>query len=192
MRNACAPALSAAVLAAAIAPSWADQVEFPSRKSGYWEIRMVDDAGSGMPEMAVHACIDAPSDKAMMAAGLSMTKDMCPKMDMKRDGDAIVMESECKVAGMTSTSKTVMTGDFQSSYTVKITGTIDGMSAIAGGKKTPEKMAMTQNARWLSEKCPDGVSAGDMQMPGGITVNVNKMLQKNDPAKAAPEPGHKK
>lgn len=186
MRKAYALVLSAAVLAAAVAPSSAEQVEFPSRKTGYWEIRMVDDAGSGMPAMAVHACIDAASDKAMMATGLSMTKDMCPKMDMKRDGNAIVIESECKVAGMTSASKTVMTGDFQSSYTVKITGSIDGMPAIAGGKKTPEKMAMTQTAKWLSDKCPDGVKAGDMQMPGGITVNVNQMLEKNDPAKAVP------
>lgn len=186
MRKAYALVLSAAVLAAAGAPSSAEQVEFPSRKAGYWEIRMVDDAGSSMPAMAVHACIDAASDKAMMATGLSMTKDMCPKMDMKRDGNAIVIESECKVAGMTSASKTVMTGDFQSSYTVKITGSIDGMPQIAGGKKTPEKMAMTQTAKWLSDKCPDGVKAGDMQMPGGITVNVNKMLEKNNPAKAVP------
>lgn len=192
MRNLYALAISAAVLAAAIAPSWAEQVEFPSRKSGYWEIRMVQDAASGMPEMAVHACIDAASDKAMMAAGLSMTKDMCPKMDMKRDGGTIVIESECKVAGMTSTTKTVMTGDFQTSYKVDITGTVNGMPAIAGGTKTPEKMAMTQNAKWLSDKCPDGVKAGDMKMPGGITVNVNKMLEKNNPTKAAPQPGHQK
>ena len=175
-------------------PALSDQaVEFPSRKSGYWEIQMVDDAGSGIPAMSVHACIDAASDKTMMAAGLSLTKDMCKKIDMKRDGDAIVMDSECQVAGMTSTSKTVISGDFQAAYTVKITGSINGMPAMAGGAdKTPQKMAMTQNAKWLSDKCPAGVTAGDMRMPGGITVNVNKILGKSSPAKAEPQPGDKK
>lgn len=160
------------------APSYSEQIEFPARKTGYWEIRMVQAAGSGLPDMAVHACIDAASDKAMMAAGLSLTKDMCPKMDMKRNGDAIVIESECNVAGMKSSTKTVMTGDFQTSYKVDITGTVDGLPAIAGGKNAPEKMSMTQNAKWLSDKCPDGIKAGDMQMPGGITVNINKILDK--------------
>ena len=178
MRNWHALALAMFALLCLSDPSHSEQIDFLARKTGYWEIRMVQDAGAGLPDMAVHACIDAASDKAMMAAGLSLTKDMCPKMEMKRDGGAIVIESECKVAGMTSTTKTVMTGDFQSSYKVDITGTVNGMPAIAGGKNAPEKMSMTQNAKWLSDKCPDGVKAGDLQMPGGITVNINKIQDK--------------
>lgn len=167
-------------------------VEFPARKSGYWEIRMVHVEPAGAPDMLIHACIDTASDRQMMASGLSMTKDMCSKTDMKREGDAIVIDADCKMGPMKTTSHTVMSGDFQSSYTVKVTGTVDGMPAIAGGAKGPMKTSMTQNAKWLAEKCPEGVKPGDMQMPGGMKININEMFDKKSPAEAQPQPGAKK
>ena len=186
-----------AAIAAALVPFAAafgeTPIEFPARKSGYWEINMVHQSATPAPTpepaMVVHACIDTVTDAQMMQAGLSMTKGMCEKNDMTRDGSTIVIESVCTMGPMKTTSHTVVSGDFQSAYTVKITGTVDGMPAIAGGGKGPMKTAMTQNAKWLGDKCPDGVKPGDMQMPGGMTINTNDMFKAMGGAGKAEKPG---
>lgn len=155
----------------------AEPLEFPSRKSGYWQIKMVTEQPPGAPPVEVQACIDAATDKDMMRAGLSMTKDMCSKNEMSRQGDAIIINATCQFGPMTTKSKAVMTGDFQSSYMVKVTGEVDGMPAIAGGGDGAMKTEMTQRATWMGDACPGGMKPGDMKMPGGITINTNEMLK---------------
>lgn len=157
--------------------SAAEPVEFPSRKSGYWHIKMVTEQPAGAPPVEVQACIDAATDKDMMRAGLSMTKDLCSKNEMSRQGDAIVINAVCQFGPMTTTSQAIMTGDFQSTYSVKVTGEVDGMPAIAGGGDSPMKTEMTQRATWMGDACPAGMKPGDMKMPGGITINTNDMLK---------------
>ena len=155
----------------------ADTVELPPRRPGYWEIRMLHDAPKGAPDMTLHACIDAATDKAMMEAGMSAMQSMCSRHEMKRDGDAYVWDTDCAMGPMKTTSHVVLTGDFQSAYTMRITGDVTGMPDIGSLGKNAMKTAMTQNAKWLAAACPDGVKPGDMQMPGGITINANDMIK---------------
>lgn len=158
-------------------PCAADAVELPARRTGYWEIRMLHDAPKGAPDMTLHACIDAATDKAMMEAGMSAMQSMCSRHEMKREGDAYVWDTDCAMGPMKTTSHVVLTGDFQSAYTMRITGEVTGMPDVGGLGKAATKTAMTQNAKWLAAACPDGVKPGDMQMPGGITINANDMIK---------------
>jgi len=147
-------------------------IELPARKPGQWEIKMVPETPGAMPDMTIVACIDAASDAEMMSAGLSMTKEMCPQQEMRREGDTIVIDTTCKMGPMDTKSHSVVTGDFQSAYTVTTTTeTTGGLAAMAGTNVSK------QEARWVSATCSDGLEPGDMLMPGGMKTNVKNMMK---------------
>jgi hypothetical protein len=164
-------------LAAACPQAMAEPVELPARKPGYWEIRMVHESPAGSPDTMIHACIDAATDKALMDAGLSLFQESCVKPAIVRQGDDYVWTSVCTIGEMKTSSHVVANGDFQSRYTMKITGEITGMPAVAGMGKGPLKTALTQTTKWLADTCPDGIKPGDVQMPGGLTVNANDAMK---------------
>lgn len=165
-------ALGAAILLnGATAGFAATAVELPARKSGYWEIEMVHGKAGLVPPTIVHTCVDAASDKAMMAMGLSAMKEMCEQTDMQHQGDTYIWDSACDMGIMKTTSHTVMSGDFQSTYTITITGEVSGLS------KTPKPSLTTQNAKWLGETCQNGLVPGDIQMDGGPRMNINDMMK---------------
>lgn len=166
--------LSLLSLASAFAmnAAYADDITFPARKSGMWEIKMVQDQG-GVPDMIVKACIDEASDRQMMAMGLNMSKSMCPEQKIEQTSEGYIIDATCDFGGMKSISRTVMTGDFQSSYKVDITSEMSGMPNMPGMASGPTKM--TQTATWVGADCTDGLVPGDMQMPNGMKVNTNDM-----------------
>lgn len=147
----------------------ADEFQWPSRKPGQWELHMK--AGDSMPEMTMQMCLDAATDKGMMQVGLGMAKSMCPNQTTAREGALIVIDSTCEVGGMKIKSRTEISGDFQSEYTMVVKGDIadapEGM---------PNTTAMEHKARWVSATCADGMTPGDIEMPGGIKMNMQKMM----------------
>ncbi len=165
-------AIRAAFAAAAIAGSAAAIAQFPdlpARKPGLWETRMTTEQPAGTPVITSQMCIDAATDREMMEFGLKMSKDSCKKFDSRRAGMAWVIDAECSFGSMKSVTKTTITGDFQTTMTVRIEGTVDGMGA------GPEKTLMTQTAAWKGS-CGD-LKPGDITMGKGIKMNV-KQLQK--------------
>lgn len=153
-------------------PAMSQDIALPARKPGQWEIKMVPETQGAAPNMTIIACIDAASDAEMMSAGLSMTKQMCPQQEMRREGDSIVIDTTCKIGPMETKSHSVITGDFQSAYTVTTTTeTTGGLAAMAGTNMTK------QEARWVSAECSDGLKPGDMLMPGGKKTNINDVMK---------------
>jgi hypothetical protein len=98
-------------------------VELPSRKPGHWELRMVTAKPGGTPDVVSQVCIDASTDRQLMEFGLRISKDLCKRYNMKREGKALIIDAECKFGPMKSVTRTTMSGDYQSSYTVKVEGT---------------------------------------------------------------------
>jgi hypothetical protein len=165
-------AIGASALVAPIPSAVSQDIELPARKPGQWEIKMVAETPGAAPDMTIVACVDAASDAEMMRAGLSMTKQMCPQQDMRREGDTIVIDAICKIGPMDTKSQSVITGDFQSAYTVVTTiETTGGLAAMAGTN------VAKQEARWVSAECSDGLKPGDMLMPGGMKTNVKDMMK---------------
>jgi hypothetical protein len=154
----------------------------PPRKPGYWEIRMLTDSpgGGGNTEIASQMCIDAATDRDMMDFGLQASKEACKKYETKRDGAALVIDAECTFGPMTSTTRSTITGDFQSTYTIRIEGTTDGGFNAPGAPKGPQKTVVVQTARWLGPACGNGMKPGDIAIPGGMKFNVKQLkgLQK--------------
>lgn len=167
MRAASALLLSITAVAIA-APAGAAEFEFPARKPGQWTIEMET---PGAPPMVMQACLDAATDRQMMAAGMSMSEGMCSRMDIAEQGGAIVIDATCSMGAMQTTSHSVMSGDFQSAYTVEITSDITG-----GPPGMPAHSVIVQKATWVGE-CSGGLAPGDMLMPGGMKVNVQQMME---------------
>jgi hypothetical protein len=156
--------LGASLLTLAAAPD-ARAVEIPVRKAGLWELKMVK-TGSPLPEMTMQHCTDETTDKAMTDAASPMSKDMCSKNDLQKTATGYVSDSVCKVAGMSITSHSETTGDFNSAYTVKSVSHSEG-----GPSGAPRDTTTTIEAKWLGA-CKADQKPGDIVMPGGFKMNV--------------------
>ncbi len=143
-------------------------VEMPTRKAGLWEMKVVR-TGSPMPEMTMQHCTDESTDKEMSSTFSPMAKDMCSKQDIQKTATGYVTDSVCAVGGMSITSHSDITGDFNSAYTVKSKSHNEGGSA-----NLPRDSTTTIEAKWLGACKPDQ-KAGDIVMPGGVKMNVKDM-----------------
>jgi hypothetical protein len=74
---------------------------------------------------------------------------------------------------VSSTTRTTMSGDFQSTYTIRIEGKTDGMP-LPNVPKGPQDMLMVQTARWTGASCPEGMKPGDFTLPGGMRFNIKQ------------------
>ncbi len=162
--------LAACSLGLVAAPAAA--LDMPARKPGLWQISMSVD-GRTMPGQASKHCIDAATDKQMSAMGSSMQQDMCPKQDIRRAGDTIIIDSTCKIGAMTTTSHAVVSGDFNSAYTMQVDSKSEGGPAIPG-MPAGGNSKMTIAAKWMGP-CEAGQKPGDIIMSNGMKMNISDM-----------------
>jgi hypothetical protein len=156
------------LLGACMMVAWGAQavaVDLPLRKAGLWEMKLVR-TGSPLPEMTMQHCTDATTDKDMATASSPMSKEVCSKRDIQQSASGYVMDSVCSVAGVSMTTHSEITGDFDSAYTIKTTMHSD--RAAAG---LPKDATTTIEAKWLGA-CKADQKAGDIVMPGGFKLNV--------------------
>ena len=143
----------------------AQAFDFPKRKSGLWEIETSSGAHPGTAQKA-QMCIDQKTDDALNQMGTGMSKDMCSKSNIRREGGAIVTDSVCKFGTTTATTHSVVTGQFDSAYKVETRSTYD--PPMAGMKEGSAVI----HARWVGPCKPDQ-KPGDMILPSGVKINVN-------------------
>jgi hypothetical protein len=158
------------LLACALAATPALALDMPPRKAGLWELKMSME-GRSMPMQTFQHCIDAATDKAMNDVGGGMRAEQCSKQDMQRSGNTITVDSVCNVGGATTTSRAVVTGDFNAGYTVKVASKREGGPAVPG---LPAETNMTIEAKWTGP-CKADQKPGDMIMGNGMKMNVNDM-----------------
>ena len=106
-------------------------LDLPARKAGLWEIKMTME-GRNIAMPSSQHCIDAETDKLMNSIGGNMQKEACTKQDVQKIGNTIVVDSVCKFGQGTTTSHGVVSGDFNSAYTVKVTSKREGGPAVPG------------------------------------------------------------
>ena len=146
----------------------AGAVEMPVRKAGLWEMKMVR-TGSPAPDMSMQQCTDETTEKEMSASLSPMAKEACSKNDIQKTATGYVADSVCSVGGVSMTSHSETTGDFNSAYTVKSTSHTQGGPAGMARDSTT-----TIEAKWLGA-CKSDQKPGDIMMPGGIKMNIKDM-----------------
>jgi hypothetical protein len=150
--------------AVALAAANAFAVDFPTLKAGMWESQV---ARQGAPQKApaMKMCMDASLQKEMMDAGMGQMKELCSKNDIRREGNRVYGNAECKFgeSTMKSTSVTTFTGD--TAYHIEIKATYDPpMEGKSSGSTVID-------AKWTGP-CPAGMQAGDVLLPNGHKVNM--------------------
>jgi hypothetical protein len=149
---------------ALLAPS-ARAEELPLRKAGLWEMKIAK-VGSQLPEMTMQHCTDQTTDKDMANSVSPLAKQICTKQDVVKTATGYMTDSVCTVAGVSMTSHSDITGDFNSAYSVTTKAHLD---------KGPEQLRDTTTrieAKWLGD-CKPGQKPGDIVMPGGgFKLNV--------------------
>jgi hypothetical protein len=138
--------------------------EMPIRKPGLWEMKTVK-TGSMLPAMTMQHCTDETTDKEMSTAFAPMSKEVCSRRDFQKTATGYVSDSVCSIGGMSMTSHSDISGDFDSAYTVTTTAHTDS------GPSGPHDTAMTIEAKWLGACKPDQ-KPGDVVMPGGFKINI--------------------
>ena len=119
--------------------------ELPNRKAGLWEIT----TDAGKQAMKIQQCIDAATDHAMQARGGAAPQGDCSKRDVQKSGNTTTIDSVCTFGGKTRTSHVVITGSFDSEYTMTVTGQTEGQ---------PARPTVTLSAKWLGP-CAGGSAA---------------------------------
>ena len=155
------------VCAFTLAATPALAIDMPPRKAGLWELKMTMEGGR-MPPQTFQHCIDAATDKEMNTVGAARAQQ-CSRQDVQRSGNTITVDSVCDIGVGKATSHAVVTGDFDSAYTVKVNSKRDGMPANA---KIPAETTMTIEAKYLGT-CKADQKPGDMIMGNGMKVNIH-------------------
>lgn len=155
-------------------------LDMPARKPGLWELTM-SFADRKIPAQVLRQCVDAASDKLMNSNFGGSAQQSCSKQDMKTSGNTITVDSVCTFADATIASHAVVTGSFDSAYTVNVSSTRQGgrpLPGVAAGGETHMSIA----AKWLGP-CAKDQRPGDMIMSNGMKVNVLDLQKMHPPAR---------
>ena len=136
--------------------------DLPARKPGLWQMTMkFEKVGFPSPPQIAQQCIDAATDKEMIAYGSTMSTEMCSKWDPQKVGEKIIVDQTCQIGAMSVRGLSEYSGDFDSAYTVNTTSMITGGPAPANGKSNT-----IIEAKWMGPCKPD-------QKPGDIIMQVD-------------------
>lgn len=156
----------ALALILATATAGASAADMPPRKAGLWEQR-VTSSDPNTPATTVQQCTDAASEKAFQQMATSMGQNLCSKNEVRKDGDRWVTESVCTMGPMKITSRSILTGNFDSAYRVESESRFEpAMMGMSGDKSVIE-------ARWVGP-CKDGQEPGDIITAEGQKMNILK------------------
>lgn len=163
--------IGVSLLAIGIAlPASADTFNIPARKAGQWSIAVTPETKGAAPAMTFQLCLDATSDKALMDSAFAVAGADCSTTSSSKVGDTTIIDSSCALGGFKTKSHIELSGDFQSSYSMKITSDM-----LGAPPKMPAHSVMTQTATYKGE-CTGGLQPGDMQMPNGMKINALKAM----------------
>jgi Protein of unknown function (DUF3617) len=147
----------------------APAAELPSRKPGLWQVR-TSIGSSNAPNRVVQQCIDAATDQMMQSSAGPFAPAACPERDVQRSENSTTIDFTCAVGGKPATAHSVITGSFDSAYTMTVTSQ---STEIPDGK-----MIMTMDAKWLGP-CAADQKPGDIIMSNGMKINVPEMEKRS-------------
>ena len=150
-------------VALACRPASADNVQLPERKAGLWELSTTMDEGLGPKDQTMKLCIDADMERNTVSASAEEHAKQCSKYNVTRQGDSTVVDMSCQFASRHVTSRTEMSGDFQTTFLVKIESNTSGEH---NKQSVNVKRTITQTGKYLGEGCGDLVGGEAMGADG--------------------------
>jgi len=147
--------------------------DLPPRKPGLWEIKMAVN-GSALPIKDVRHCVDPSTDKMMNAALGLASLQACSKKDVQKSGNTTTIDSVCQIKGRNTVSHTVISGNFDSAFTVQVDSRMEGKPLKGAAAALGGENHMTIDARYLGA-CERGQKPGDVIIGKGLKMNIQNM-----------------
>lgn len=154
------------LILALICTTPAAAADLPSRRPGLWEVTMSIE-GRNVPPQVIKQCIDATTDQMMQSSAGPISAMACPKRDVQRSAESVTIDSSCTIGGKPAGAHAVITGNFDSAYTMTVTSHSE---ALPGND-----MVMTINGKWLGP-CTGEQKPGDMIFGNGRKMNLLEMM----------------
>lgn len=142
-------------------------IDFPTLKPGLWESNLTRE-GAGQKAPTMKMCMDASLQKEMMDSGMGTMKELCSKNDIRREGNKVFSNAECKFGDSTMKSTSVTTFTGETAYHTEVKATYDPPMAGRGAGTT------VIDAKWTGP-CPAGMQPGDVILPDGRKINMRTM-----------------
>jgi hypothetical protein len=139
------------------------QAQMPTRKVGLWETTVSGTSSVAEGLGKIKQCIDAATDRAAMTGGLA--SKACQQGPVVKTATGYELEATCTMGGMTSKSKSIITGDFNSKVTVQVT------SLVSTGGGPAKESKTTMESRYVGP-CEAGQKPGDIIMPDGKVIKT--------------------
>jgi hypothetical protein len=156
--------------------------DLPARKPGLWEIKTTID-GRNPPTQVIKQCIDAATDQMTLSVAGPFSPGVCPKRKVKSSGDSITVDSTCMIGKSTATAYAVITGSFETAYTMTVKSEGPGLPG--------DSMMMTIAGNRLGDCTPEQ-KPGDIIFGNGRTVNIleaqKHVSSPNDPLPPSQSP----
>ena len=144
----------------------AGSTAYPRRKPGLWEIRSGATDNQGLPP--ARFCVGENTDNAAIQLDrMAGEKGSCSIGAFRRVGTTWTAETVCRDSRQTVISQSVASGDFLSEY--RIDTLVFYSPPLPGGKREDRESV---SARFLGA-CKPGQRAGDLEVPGMGTLNMN-------------------
>jgi hypothetical protein len=147
----------------------APAAELPSRRPGLWQVKTSIE-NSNAPVRVIQQCIDAATDQMMQSSAGPFAPAACPRRDVQTSENSITIDSTCTVGAKTATAHAVVSGSFDSAYTMTVTSQSE---ELPGGK-----MIMTMVATWLGP-CAADQKPGDIVLSNGMKINIPEMQRRS-------------
>ena len=155
------PLLAGALATVLLAPCVSPAADAPLRKSGLWEIRTETRVGGQEAPVPVtmQMCIDQRQDDMTADANSQDVRKHCSKLDTRRSGNTVTIDSVCTQDGHTATGHTVISGNLATDYRMENTTRFDpplhGMQTLSS----------TMTGKWLGA-CKPGQTHGSVTLSG--------------------------
>ena len=142
--------------------------DMPGRKPGLWKVKTTI-ANAGTAPRVVQQCIDAATDQMLQSSAGPYDAAACSARELHRAADSFTIDSICPVGGKSAAAHAVVTGSFDSAYTMTVTSRGE---ELPGGE-----MIMTMQGEWIGA-CAAGQIPGDVVMDNGIKINLPEMRKR--------------
>jgi hypothetical protein len=139
--------------------------EFPPRKPGAWEVKVVSEKHA---PITLKMCIDKETDALFHKNGTELAEQACDHRDVKVDGDTATVEAQCKIGSSRVTSSSVTKFDGDTAFHA------DSKSHFDPPFLGRSDVVSQEDGKWVGP-CPKDMEPGDFVMGNGMKVNI-KML----------------
>jgi len=141
----------------------------PKRKSGLWEITRTSTYTQDKPKR-IQLCVDEASDNALLQLAEGMRGEACTSNKLTQDGDKLVVDATCTLRDSTAQTHAVISGKFDSAYTVESKSTYK--PPLAGAATGHAQLV----ARWTGP-CAPGQLPGEAVLDSGVIADSSGKLE---------------